>query len=431
MGDMGGALTKRQRHLAVLDVGTSKICCLIAKPVPMPARRARAGDKAPFEVLGIGHHRAEGLKGGVVVHMDSAEHSIRAAIDEAERMAGVHVDAVRLAVTCGRLKSDRFTVGVTLSGAGVSTEDVGRAMAAGRQYAARDNRLVMHAFATGFGLDGNRGIKNPIGMFGQRLGVDIHAVTADHAPLRNLRLCVERCHVSVAALIAAPYASGLAVATPDEMKLGVTCIDLGAGATTMAVFSDGHFVFADGIATGSNHVTTDIARGLSTPIEQAERMKTLYGSAFATQSDEREIITYPSVGEEELASLNQISKAQLAMLVRPRIEQILDLVRQRLAASGLDKAVSERVVLTGGASALTGIAEVAALIIGKSVRVGRPKALLGLSDEASAPAFAAAIGTLLEVGRSDAAVSPASDARMLATGTGYFARMGQWLKESF
>lgn len=427
---MGEPLTKRQRHLAVLDVGTSKICCLIAKKAPVSGRKAKTGGGA-FEVIGIGHHRAEGLKGGVVVHMDSAEHSIRAAIDQAERAAGITVEQVRLAVTCGRLKSDRFSVGVTLAGPAVENQDIARALAAGREYAARDKRLVLHASPTGYSLDGSRGIKNPLGMFGQRLGVDMHGVTADQAPIRNLRLCVERCHVSVSMLVAAPYASALAVATPDEIKLGVTCIDLGAGATTMAVFAEDHFVFTDAIATGGNHVTIDIARGLSTPLDQAERIKTLYGSAFATPSDEREIITYPSLGEEELASLNQISKAQLAMLVRPRVEQILDLVRQRLAASGLDASVAERVVLTGGASGLTGLTEVAASIIGKSVRLGKPRALAGLPAEATGPAFATVIGTLLQSEQSFGVAAQASDARMLATGTGYFARMGQWLRESF
>jgi cell division protein FtsA len=171
-----------------------------------------------------------------------------------------------------------------------------RLLAGGRQYAGRDKRTVLHALPMSYRLDDNGGISEPHGMCGERLSVDLHAVTSDEVAMRNIMLCVERCHLGVASLVAAPYASALSVVTPDEAKLGVALIDLGAGTTTLSVFADGHFVHADAIALGGNSVTTDIARALGAPIEHAERLKTLHGSAFATLSDEREIITYPCVG---------------------------------------------------------------------------------------------------------------------------------------
>jgi Ethanolamine utilization protein EutJ (predicted chaperonin) len=248
---------KRQRIVTALDVGTSKICCLIAKTWSAPDWLEVAGEGVQFEVLGFGHHRAEGLKGGMVTHLDRAEHCIRSAVDTAERMAGTIVEDAHVAVTCGRLKSESFSASVALPSGAVREDDTLRIIAGARQYAARDKRMVLHALPTGYRLDDHNGIRDPLGMCGERLGIDIHAVTADEVAIRNLSLCVERCHLGVSGLVAAPYASALAVITPDEAKLGVACIDFGAGTTTLSVFSDGHFIHTDAIALGSAGITTD------------------------------------------------------------------------------------------------------------------------------------------------------------------------------
>ena len=315
--------SKRHRVVAALDIGTSKICCLIAKTSPAPDWFEGSGESVQFEVLGFDHTRAEGLKAGMITHLDSAEACIRSAVDSAERMAGVTVEDVHVTVTAGRLKSETFSASVALPSGAVREEDIMRLLAGGRQYAGRDKRSVLHALPMSYRLDENGGISDPHGMCGERLAVDLHAVTADDVAMRNLMLCVERCHLSVASLIAAPYSSALSVVTPDEAKLGVAVIDLGAGTTTLSLLADGHFVHADALALGGNGITTDIARALAAPLDHAERLKTLHGSAFATLSDEREIITYPCVGGMAQGSLNQITKAQLAMIVRPRIEEIL------------------------------------------------------------------------------------------------------------
>ena len=306
-----------------------------------------------------------------------------------------------------------------------------RLLAGGRQYAGRDKRTVLHALPMSYRLDDNGGISEPHGMCGERLSVDLHAVTADEVAMRNIMLCVERCHLGVASLVAAPYASALSVITPDEVKLGAALIDFGAGTTTLSVFADGHFIHADAIALGGNAITTDIARALAAPIEHAERLKTLHGSAFATLSDEREIITYPCVGGMAQGSLNQITKAQLAVIIRPRIEEILDLMRRRLAASGLAAEVTQHLVLTGGGSQLTGLPELAANMFGRPARLGRPRAMSGLPAAAGAPDFAAAIGLLLQWSRGDDRLSTRAEQRFLRTGTGYFARVGDWIRDNF
>src|SRR5262249_11866524 len=194
---------------------------------------------------------------------------------------------------------------------------------------------VLHALPTSYRIDENSGISEPQGMCGERLSVELHAVTADEVAMRNIMLCVERCYLGVASLVAAPYASALSVITPDEAKFGVACIDCGPGTSALSVSAEGHSIHAEGSALGATAIPPDIARTLGAPLEHAERLKTLHGSAFATISDEREIIPYPAVTALPQPSLNQITKAQLPLIIRPRIEEILDLMRRRRAATGL------------------------------------------------------------------------------------------------
>ena len=259
----------------------------------------------------------------------------------------------------------------------------------------------------------------------------MHAVTADSQPIKNLVLCVERCHLSVAGLVSAPYAAGLSSVSDEEAKLGITCIELGSGTTSFSVFADGQFAYCDAIAMGGNHITLDLARCLSTPIDEAERIKTLHGCAFAASSDEGEIISYPVVGELEAPQYNQISKAQIVQLVQERMKEILEMTRERLDAAGLGDSAGKHIVLTGGASQLDGLSDYAAGIFSKAVRLGRPKHLPGLPEHGVGPAFTTATGILQYAMRDTGEFSPHAQSRMLGTGTGYFYRVGQWIKESF
>ena len=427
-----GHKPRRHRLISVLDVGTSKVTCLIARTEPAPKWLAERGQPTQLTVVGFGQHRSGGVKAGTIVDMNLAEQAIRAAVDRAERMAQITIEEVVLSVSCGRLKSDNFSASAAITGDSVRAHDVDRVLAAGRDYAARsEGRMVLHTLATGYRLDDHSGISDPRGMIGERLSVDIHAVLADELPLKNLMLCVERCHLGIAGLVAAPYASGIATIVDDEARLGVTCIDIGAGCTTMAVFAEGQFLYADAVAVGGHQITLDLARALSTPLAEAERIKSLHGSAFATPSDEGEAISFSTVGEDEAPNYYRVSKAQVAEILRPRLEEILTLVRERIEASGLGPLVGQRVALTGGASQLTGLPQLASRMLDKTVRLGRPRPIAGLPDTGIAPSLATAIGLLVLCERPRVEIARLSQGRYLGTGTGYMARVGQWIRDSF
>ena len=288
--------SKRQRIVAALDVGTSKVCCLIAKTSPAPDWFEGKGDAMQFEVLGFDHTRAEGLKAGMIAHLDSAEACIRSAVDAAERMAGVTVEDVHVSVTCGRLKSETFSASVALPSGAVREEDVMRLLR--RRTPICRPRQAKRAARTAAELSPRREWRH------QRAAWHVRRAACRRSPRRNRRRGGDAQSDAVRRALPsqrrepgrrALFASALSVVTPDEAKLGVACIDLGAGTTTLSVLADGHFMHADAIALGGNGITTDIARTLSAPLDYAERLKTLHGSAFATLSDEREIITYPAV----------------------------------------------------------------------------------------------------------------------------------------
>ena len=256
--------------------------------------------------------------------------------------------------------------------------------------------------------------------------------TTDVAAARNLTLLVERCHIGVEAMVAAPYVSGLSVLADDEADLGAAVIDLGAGTTTIAVFSEGRFVHVDGFALGGLHVTMDIARGLTTTIADAERLKTLFGAALSGPSDDRDMITLSAADADPRDPPRMIPRAQLVRIIRPRVEEILEMVRDELAASPFAADPRGRVILTGGASQLTGLSDLATQILGRQVRIGRPLGIGGLTDAAKGPAFAAAAGLLVYPQFAYLEHCEPRKTRQLMTGTdGYFSRVGRWLRESF
>jgi cell division protein FtsA len=430
------SLSRRASIVSVLDIGSSKICCVIGRLTPRgpeesgEALRARSHS---IEVLGIGHQRSRGMKSGVVANLDTAEQAIRLAVDAAERMAGVTIESLIVNVSCGRLASETYSASVALAGEKVEESDIGRVLAAGRRHSVTPGRAVVHALPIGYSLDANGGIADPRGMLGQRLGVDMHMVTGDGQALRNLELCVNRCHLSVEALVASSYASGLSVLVDDEAELGCALIDFGGGTTTIAVFNRGNCVHVDAVAVGGQHITTDIARGLSTRIDDAERLKTMHGSALpSAASDEREMLIVPPIGDDRDVP-NQVSRAALTRIIRPRIEEILELVRDRLNGSGFAALVGRRMVLTGGASQLTGLTEAARRVLARNVRLGRPLGVTGMPEVAKGPAFASSVGLMVypQVAGMEQ-LEPAQEPRLAMTGTGgYFARFGQWIKESF
>ena len=427
--------TRKSATLSVLDVGTSKVVCLIAELKPMESGEALRGRTHLARVVGIGHQRSLGLKGGAVVDLEAAETAIRQAIHAAERMARVQVKSVIVNLTGGRLGSHHFEANVPVRAGMVCASDIGRVLEVASGHTLRPGRAVMHALPTGFSIDGQRNIVEPAGMIGDKLGVDLHVVTGDAAASRNLMLAVERSHLDIEAVIATPYASGLSALADDEAEMGVVVIDLGGGTTSSGVFSGGHLVHADALAVGGHHITMDLARGLTTTVSAAERLKTLYGSAIATSSDERDMVAVPSVGEDDDHEvLNHVPRSQLVRIIRPRVEEILELVRDRLKNAGYAAQTGRRIVLTGGASQLMGLPDVARRILGGQVRIGRPLGIKGLPEAAKGPAFSAAVGLLIYPQVAHIEHFEPRGGRYLASDTGtdgYIQRVGRWIWDSF
>jgi cell division protein FtsA len=423
---------RRSALVAALDIGSSKVACLIARLRPHPPQQVLTRRSHAIEVVGFGHAAARGTKAGGVVNLAQAEDAIRQAVDGAERMASVEIESVVLSVSAGRLASELFAAEIKIAGAAVSESDIARVLGAGHRHSLRDGRAVLHSLPIGYSIDGGNGIRDPRGMLGEHFGVDMHVATTDIAAARNLMLAVERCHLDVEAMVAGPYVSGLSVLADDEADLGAAVVDMGAGTTTMAVFLGGRFIHSEGFALGGLNVTLDIARGLNASVADAERIKTFYGSVLSGGSDERDMITVPPVGEDEREQAQFVPRSALVHIIKPRVEEILEMVRDRLAVSSFAGEARGCVILTGGASQMTGLPELATRILGRPVRIGRPLGIAGLPDAAKGAAFAAATGLLVYPQAAHLEYFGTRSKRYLMSGSGgYFARVGQWLRESF
>ena len=412
----------RNSTIAALDVGTTKVACFIAQ----------MGEGDEFHLTGAGHHRSRGMRSGQITNLDEAEASVRAAVDAAEQMSNSRIDRVFLNMSCGTPQSTRVDVELAVSGHQIRDTDVRRVLDHGSaQYDVNDRELI-HCIPTGYSIDGGNGILDPRGMYGDKLGVNIHLVTAAVGPARNLNTVIDRCDLDIEDRVVTPYASGLACLVDDEKDLGVTVIDMGGGTTSIAVFMESQVVYVDTLPVGGNHVTGDIAKGLSTPVAKAERLKTVYGSVMQSPGDSRELLKVPLVGEDDEESANEVPKSMLVQIIAARLEETFELVRSHLETSGFAKMAGRRVVLTGGASQLEGVRDLAELVLDKQVRLGRPKMIRGLPESLSGPAFATAVG-LLRYGLREH-VSKPNHAAITAAAKGKqrnLGRIGQWLRENF
>jgi cell division protein FtsA len=422
---------RRSAIVAALEIGTSKVVCLIARLKPQSPQETLRRRSHGIEILGIGHTEARGMKAGTVVNLTEAEEALRHAVDLAERDASVQLESVVVSVGSGRPASELYAVNVKIAGSSVGDGDIARVLAAGSQHSIKPGRIVLHSLPIGYALDGVRDVGEPRGMLARELGVDMHVVTTEAAAARNLMLAVERCHLTVETLVASPYAAGLSVLADDEADLGAALIDMGAGTTTTAVFCGGRFMHVDGFALGGQHVTMDLARGLNARISDAERIKTFHGSVLAGGSDERDMITVPPVGDDDREPPQFVSRAGLVRIIKPRVEEILEMVRDRLMNSPFAAEPRARVILTGGASQLAGLPDLAARILNRPVRVGRPLGVAGLPEAGKGPAFAVATGLLVYPQMAHLEHFEPRRTRHLMTGTGYMARVGRWLRESF
>lgn len=407
------------RIIGVLDAGSFKTVCLIA---------SLGSDGRPARIAGVGHVPSAGIRSGAILDLTAAEHAIRAAIAEAERMAGVRLTEVDVVVNCGRVASQAFQASTAVASGVVDGTHLDKLATAAHGYAERGGRRLLELSAWGYRLDDGQATREPLGLEAHRLSADFHAVTADTPATGNLTHTIARGYLTAGRLVPGPLASARAVTTADERRDGVIVLDIGAGVTGLAAYAGGIPVFVETIPVGGGQITHDIAQALRTPLEEAERIKTLYGTVLFAQSDQHDVFTHAGSGGGE-DDEQRTTKADLARIIQTRMAALMHLVRDRLSDAGLSKTTTARIVVCGGSSELPGLVPFAESIFRQPVREGRPRHVSGLPPLVSSAAFAGVVGVLEGRDWSAAEVLPA--ARGHEQPLGYFGRVGQWLKDGF
>lgn len=393
--------TAMQRGVvAILDVGTSKISCLVLR-FDGPERfhsvdgvGSMAGQSS-FRVIGAATTRSRGIRFGEVTAMAETERAIRTAVQAAQKMANTRVDHVIACFSGARPRSYGLDGTVELEAGLVSEQDIARCLASCEVPDYGTGREVLHAHPVNFTLDHRSGLADPRGQVGNQLSTDMHLLTVDAPPVEALLYCIKRCDLELAGLASSAYVSGMSSLVEDEQELGAACIDIGGGASGISIFMRKHMIFADSVRLGGDSITSDIAMGLQVPLAVAERIKTMYGGVHATSMDDREMIELGGNSGDWEKDRKMVSRTELIGIMRPRVEEILEEVRARLDAAGFEHLPSQSIVLTGGSSQIPGIDGLATRILGQQVRLGRPLRVQGLPSAATGPAFSAAVGLTL------------------------------------
>jgi cell division protein FtsA len=409
--------------IAALDIGSSKISALIVTK----------DDEGRMRVMGSGQRESRGVKRGYVTDMDASEVAIREAVESAERMSGVTVDDVWASFGAGGLTSDVANVEVELGGHQVEQSDIEELLRHGRAAIDKGQRLVLHAHPALFTIDGVEGVKNPIGLHADRLGVDIHVVAADPAPLKNLDYVIRSAHLGVKAIVASPVAAALACLTQEERELGVALVELGAEVTNVSLHAGGMLVGLRSIPLGAKDISDDIACAFAVQRRDAERLKCFYGSAMTSPRDNHEMIEANQIGAEDGTEPTRITRAQLMTVIRQRVEQLTGEIDAALKSLGFTGPVGRQVVLTGGGADLKNIADYMQGVLGRAVRIGRPRTITGLPDAHSGPAFTTLVGLAM------LAAGGTGDLRDIALGqvverkssTGLIGRLVSALKQGY
>jgi len=386
--------------VAILDVGTSKIACLILRfdgrdRVPQGEGIGHMAGQTQFRVIGAATTRSRGIELGETCAVRETERAIRTAVQAAQKMANARVDHVIACLSGGQPRSYGLAGIVNVEGEVVGEHDVARVLASCDIPDYGADREILHAQPVNFALDHRSGLIDPRGQIGQRLACDMHMLTVDTPVIENLIYCLKRCDLELAGLASSSYASGIAALVEDEQELGAACIDMGGGSTGLSIFIKKHMIYADTVRLGGGHVTQDISKGLQISTTVAERIKTFHGGVVATGMDDREMIEIGGETGDWEHDRRTVSRAELIGIIRPRIEEILEDVRERLDAAGFEHLPSQQIVLTGGASQIPGLDTLAPKILGQQVRVGRPLRVHGLPQAATGSAFASAVGLSL------------------------------------
>lgn len=371
---------------ASLDIGCSKITCLIA--------RRDVQEPSKFILLGGGRQQSRGFEAGAITDMEQLERAIRLAVEDAERQAGERIEQVILGVTGPKLVCKLVSAKISLNGHTVTAKDIKRVQAAAIAKAETRDFEILSAYPVAYRLDEQDGVRDPSGMHGQALGVLVSVVMSPENQLLNLIECVGRAHLEVARLVPSAIAAGMGALIEDELENGAVCLDFGAGVTTAAVFMNGVPAWLGLVPVGGAHVTSDIAQGLGTTFAAAERLKTVHGTVDIDGPGHAERIDCPTLGDDGRLQAKRMEKGKLAEIISPRIEETLEIIGTRLADSALKKVMPRRGVLTGGGSQIPAIRETATKILAMPVRLGRPVAASRLGETYATPAFSTAAGLL-------------------------------------
>ena len=385
--------------IAILDIGTSKIACLVLRF----DGDGSAGDdslgpmagQSSFRVIGAATTRSRGVRFGEISVMAETERAVRTAVQAAQKMANVRVDHVIACFSGAEPRSYGLAGEVELEDSVVTEQDVARVMAACDVPDIGYGREVLHAQPVNFALDHRTGLGDPRGQIGNRLATDMHLLSIDATVVQNILHCIHRCDLELAGIASSAYVSGMASLVEDEQELGAACIDMGGGSTGLSIFIKKHMIYADAVRLGGDHVTSDISKGLMVPLAVAERIKTKHGGVHATGMDDREMIEVGGDSGDWEKDRRQISRTELIGIMRPRVEEILEEVRERLDAAGFDSLPSQQIVLTGGGSQIPGLDGLASRILGQRVRLGRPLRVQGLPQAATGAAFSSSVGLCL------------------------------------
>ncbi|MCC6996111.1 MAG: cell division protein FtsA [Deltaproteobacteria bacterium] len=374
-------MAKREELIVGLDIGTTKIAAVVGEVGP-----------SGIDIIGVGSHPSRGLRKGVVVNIDATVESIRRAIEEAEHMAGCEITSVYAGIAGGHIKGQNSRGMVPVKDKEVSAADIARVIEAAKAVAVPLDREIIHVLPQDYIVDEQDGIKEPLGMAGVRLEAKVHIVTAAVTSAQNIVKCCNRCNLNVADIVLEPLASALAVLHEDEKELGVALVDIGGGTTDVALFSEGSIVHSSVLPVGGTHLTTDIAAGLRTPVDEANRIKQKYGCCMTQLVSDDETLEVPSVGGRPPRVL---PRKVLAEILEARVEEMFTLVRREIERTGYEDLLASGVVITGGSTLVEGMTELAEQVLGLPVRRGAARGVGGLVDVVRSPMYATGVGLVL------------------------------------
>ena len=419
------------RVIGAVNIGSFRISAMIAG----------ISETGEMIVLGSGHRAAQGIKRGYVTDMQAATYAVRDAVERAEKMANTSVTSVWIGCSGAGLASQIAQVEVDIGGRRIEADDIEHLLVAGRDVIHPDGRMVLHAQPAHYTLDGANGVSDPKGLHAERLGVDIHVMLADGAPVRNITEAVQNAHLEVEAVVGSPIAAGFACLSAEERELGVALVEFGGEVTNVAVYANGMLLGLTAIPMGSGDITDALASAFGIRRFQAERLKCVHGSAIASPTDHREMIPVNAPGEEGSGPIarhgddkNRIPRAELISVITTQLALLTEEVGRALKAMGFIGQRGQQVVLTGGGAELAGLADYAQSALGKPVRIGRPPQLKGLPDPHATPGFSTLAGLVLYAAADPVdirAIGPSYQPTMRYSGMGLITRVFRAAKEYF